>query len=454
MTDTYDRSPVSATLFDKALREFRRAHLDAARALLDTVVETDPAHRDAWLLLAETHRHSNREIAAIACLRRANELDPADTETLHHLTLLCLDRGRFTEAAGYARSAVDHAPSDPTLTYLLGVALARAYRREAAIEVFSSILADDPDHAAASFETAMIELGRGNYTAGWPYYEMRHALNASYRPPVGPLPWTGEPATGQRLLITAEGGYGDTIWAARFLPAVKALGFDVTLRIPPALQALFAALDGVDTLLVDPDDAPVDADLWCPILSLPARLGVTDPAAFPPARLHRQPLPDGRLDRLLERGAGRKRVGIIWSGSVTYGNNRHRAASLEDFLPLVEVPSLQLYSLQKGPPQADLSDSGIGNLIVDADDFDFAETAALVEELDLVIMTDSAVAHIAGSLNKPVWVLLDTYPYWYHGTSSTDSAWYPAMRYFRQSRPGDWADVMVDVVAALQCDDR
>ncbi len=453
MTDTHDINPLSAVLFDKALREFRRAHLDAARALLDAVVETDPAHRDAWILLAETHWHCDREVAALACLRRANDLDPADIETLHQLTLLCLDRGRFTEAVDYARSAVEHAPSDPALTYLFGVALARAHQRDDAIAAFSSVLADDPDHAAASFETAMIELGRGNYAAGWPFYEKRHPPDASYRPPVGPVAWTGEPASGQHLLVTAEGGYGDTIWAARFLPAVKAQGFDVTLRVPPALETLFAALDGIDTLLVDPDNAPVDADLWCPILSLPARLGITDPGAYPPARLHRQPSPEGRLDRLLERSAGRKRVGIIWSGSVTYGNNRHRAACLADFLPLTEVPSLQLFSLQKGPPQADLAESGIGNLIIDADDYDFAETAALVDSLDLVIMTDSAVAHIAGSLNTPVWVLLDANPYWYHGTSGAHSAWYPSMRFFRQSTPGDWESVILDVIAAVQTAD-
>lgn len=454
MTDTHGQSPLSADLFDTALREFRRAHLDAARALLDAAVEADPMHRDAWLLLAETHRNCDREVAAFACLRRANDLDPTDTDTLHQMALLCLDRGRFGEAAEHARSAVACAPSDPALTYLFGVALARAHRRDEAIAVFSEVLARNPDHAAVSFEIAMIELGRGNFLTGWPFFEKRHPLDASYRPPVGPVPWNGEPAPGRRLLVTAEGGYGDTIWAARFLPAVKALGFEVVFRVPPALETLFAALDGVDTLLVDPDNEPVDADLWCPILSLPARLGITDPGDFPPAKLHRRPSPEGRLDRLLQRGAGKKRVGIIWSGSVTYGNNRHRAASLADFLPLTEIPSLQLYSLQKGPPQADLTESGIGNLIIDADDFDFAETAALVEKLDLVIMTDSAVAHIAGSLNKPVWVLLDANPYWYHGTKADRSQWYPSIRYFRQSSPGDWAGVMHRILAALQTSDR
>jgi hypothetical protein len=157
----------------------------------------------------------------------------------------------------------------------------------------------------------------------------------------------------------------------------------------------------------------------------------------------------GRLTRLLDRGHSRLRVGIIWSGSEDYGNNRHRAARLTDFLRLTELPSVQLYSLQKGPPRAQLAESGVGNLLIDADDCDFAETAALVRALDLVVMTDSAVAHIAGSLGTPVWVLLDANPYWYHGASGEGADWYPSMRYFRQDRPGDWAGVMDRVFCAL-----
>jgi hypothetical protein len=157
----------------------------------------------------------------------------------------------------------------------------------------------------------------------------------------------------------------------------------------------------------------------------------------------------GRLNRLLDRGRGRLRVGILWSGSEDYGNNRNRAARLADFLPLAELPSVQLYSLQKGTPRVQLAEAGIGNLLIDADDHDFAETAALVRSLDLVIMTDSALAHLAGSLGTPVWVLLDANPHWYHGPSGDRSDWYPSMRYFRQGRPGDWAEVMNRVVRDL-----
>ncbi|CAE7559750.1 flbA, partial [Symbiodinium microadriaticum] len=139
------------------------------------------------------------------------------------------------------------------------------------------------------------------------------------------------------------------------------------------------------------------------------------------------------------------RVGILWSGNVDYGGNADRAARLKDFLPLAELPDVQLYSLQKGPPQRELIESGLGDLIIDCDDHDFAETAALIKALDLIIMTDSAVAHIAGALGTPVWVLLDTFAHWYHGFEGDRSDWYPAMRFFRQSRPRHWQDVIARI---------
>lgn len=453
MTEAKDAGPSSASLYEMARREFGRAHLGTARALLDAFLEGNPDHAEAWRLLADTHLNEDREVAAIACLRRALAVEPGDIQTLRDLAVLYLEMGRFAEAVEPVRRASELAPSDPGLTYLLGVAWARNHQAKEALAAFSRVLADQDDHALAAFETAMILLGRGNYSAGWPHFERRHDLDPHHRVPVGPEAWTGPAAAGQQLLVTPEGGFGDMIWAARFLPAAEALGVKVTLMAPPGLGHLFSELEGVDRLVLDADNPGVDADIWCPILSLPARLGVTDPRAFPPARLHRRALPENRLEKLLARGAGRKRVGIQWSGSVTYGNNRHRAAALEDFFPLMESPEIQLYALQKGAPQGDLDECGVGNLIIETDDFDFAETAALVDNLDLIIMTDSALAHIAGSLNRPVWVLLDANPYWYHGMQGDRSPWYPSMRFFRQAKPGDWAGVMAEVVAALEAFD-
>ena len=150
---------------------------------------------------------------------------------------------------------------------------------------------------------------------------------------------------------------------------------------------------------------------------------------------------------------GKVKIGIVWSGSVTFGNNRNRSISLERFLPLAENSRLQLYSLQKGPCAADISRLGAEPLVIDLDPYisDFADTAAFIRLLDLVIMTDSSVAHLCGTLNRPVWNLLQFVPYWLYGSEPAGTAWYPSMRLFRQPRPGDWDPVFQAVMRELEC---
>ena len=207
------------------------------------------------------------------------------------------------------------------------------------------------------------------------------------------------------------------------------------------IRRLLSALAGVDALV--PLDAGEDGfDLYCPLLSLPVHLAVSDAARHPPARLNARRGEAQRWSALLSRAGGRLRVGILWSGSESYANNRHRAAQLTDFLPLLELPSVQLFSLQKGPQQAALREAGLGSLIIETDDCDFSETAALVERLDLVVLTDTALAHLAASLGKPVWLLLDTAPFWLYGKAGEHCPWYPSMRLFRQADAGDWRDVL------------
>jgi Flp pilus assembly protein TadD len=431
-----------------AYRAFGRADFATARALADACLELDPAILDCWRLLAEAHMQEGRHEAAVGCLRRLLLDAPDDLYALEKLARSYLGAGRAREAADVAARACAAAPGEPALTYLSGLALSRSGDGRGAQDAFERALSLDPDHAYAAFELAMLHLSNGAFDRGWPLYERRHALDPAFLACEGVTRWTGQDPRGRKLLVTPEGGNGDMIWAARFLPAARALGAEVHLRVAPALAALLSDLEGVDAFAAPAAD-PETFDLWCPMLSLPGNVGATDPARYPPARLHARPMEGDRLARLLERGRGRLRVGIVWSGSEDYGNNRHRAARLTDFLPLAELPSVQLYSLQKGAPRAQLLESGLGNLLIDADDHDFAETAALVQALDLVVMTDSALAHLAGSLGTPVWVLLDANPYWYHGRSGDRSDWYPSMRYFRQDRPGDWAGVVNRVVRTL-----
>lgn len=436
-------------LYEMALRAYGREQTDSARTLTDACLELCPDHGDAWLLQAEAHLFEGRESAAIGCLARAAKVGPTRDDALIRLAGLFLEAGRPEEAATCAERLLEARPGEREASYLHAVALSRTGRRQEALTAFRTLLGKDANDANSAVEAAWLLLGEKNHSAGWAQWERRPIPAPFPGAPDNTALWQGEPLDGKTVLVLPEGGHGDTIWAARFLPGLKATGATVHLLDRPALSNLFGDLEGVDALVGD-TSAPHAYDYWVPMLSLPARLDVSEPARYPPPRLSSRAATDGRFDALLARARAPMRVGILWSGNVDYGGNADRAARLKDFLPLAELPHVQLYGLQKGPPQRQLIESGLGDLIIDCDDYDFSETAALIRALDLIIMTDSAVAHIAGAVGTPVWVLLDTFAHWYHGFEGSGSDWYPGMRFFRQSRPRYWQDVIVRVRDELQ----
>lgn len=444
-----EKSGDTETLFDLAVRNYQRASFPEASALLDAVLELEPSHSDAWFLLSRMHRHLGREIAAIAALQRLLRIEPDNEQALVELGDLQTENGRPDMAVRALSRAIEAEPDNPILHYRHGLHLRSSRRTDEALIAIENALRLAPEFDAALFEKTMLHLQIGDLSEGWQNYDRRHVFDPTYMPPQDIPRWTGDPFPGKRLLVIHEGGHGDVIWAARFLKPVQALGGGVHLQMRPALRNLFSELEGIDNI-VEPDADLRGFDFYCPILSLPAMLNVSDPHRFPPAILHSQPAEDNRLPRLLARAGNRFRVGIIWSGSETYANNRHRATTLEKFLPIIENPDVQVFSLQKGGQQAVLRESGLGSLIIDADDFDFAETAALIEALDLIIMTDSSVAHISGSLGKPIWNLLDFCPFWIFGLEGDTTPWYPSMRLFRQHAPGDWGSVFSEVCQELE----
>jgi len=440
MTRKDDR-PAADRLYEMALRNYGREQTESARALCDACLEFCPDHVDAWLLQAEAHSFEDRETAALSCLIRAANIEPPSPEALSRLTSQYLRMGRPLDAVSSARRHLEYYPGDPETDYALAVALSRAGRREEALSAFQKFLAVHEEDTGSAIEAAWLLLGERRYRQGWPLWEKRPLFAPFPATPDSPPHWRGEALAGRKILVVPEGGHGDTIWAARFLPCLKTAGAEVHVQTRPALSNLFKDLEGVDAW-VEETGPQAAYDFWVPILSLPSLLQVDDPARYPPAKLHAEPAQGGGLEKLLARARAPLRVGIVWSGNVDYGGNADRAARLTDFLPLSELPYVQLYSLQKGPPQRELIEGSYGDLIIDCDDFDFSETAALIGSLDLIVMTDSAVAHIAGSLGTPVWVLLDRYSHWFHGFEGSRSDWYPAMRFFRQSQPRQWNDVI------------
>ena len=273
----------------------------------------------------------------------------------------------------------------------------------------------------------------------------------SAQPEFAQPPWDGSELNGKTVLLHAEQGLGDSIQFVRYVPMVRDRGGKVVLQCQPALSRLFTGLPGIDRVIKNGDPIP-RFDAHCPLLSLPRAFGTTldsIPASVPYLTAD----PAAALDwakRLADRPG--KKVGIVWAGRAGYVGDRTRSLSLTTLAPLACASGITWYSLQKGYAAAQISDAPQGMELIDrtAELNDFADTAALIANLDLVISVDTAVAHLAGAMGKSVWTLLPYAPDWRWLLNRDDSPWYPTMRLFRQQRPGDWGEVIQRIAESLR----
>ena len=446
--------PSSSADFTKlaadAERAVRAGDLVEAQRCFEHLLRLHPGHAPSWSDLGVTLRLRGHPAEALICTRRALELAPDFLAPLKNLGNMLKDLGRIDEAIASHRQAVASDPQDATAWHNFAIALIQARQFKEAIDAIDQAIALSPSDQTMIFERALVHLRCGRYPEGWRDYESRWAMPAAGKRSF-PLPkWDGSSLAGASIYIHAEQGFGDSILAARFLPALKRTGAHVNLECRDELRRLFTGLDGVDEMF-GPGVYPTAARAQCPMMSLPGFLGIRAETIPPPARLNVPAEARRKAAALIPANNRIFKVGIVWSGSVTFQENKWRSCGVEHFLRLLEVPGVRLCSLQKGPPREDLRKLGTSLVIEDIADHleDFADTAAVLERLDLVIMTDSSTAHLAGSLGLPCWNLLQYVPYWIYDTGIDRTPWYPSMRLFRQRRWGDWTSVVEDVCRAL-----
>ena len=434
----------------------------------------DPTFPEAHNGLGLVHYRFGRVAEAENCFRGCLRLWPDHPGAQLNLAVALQSRGRLEEAEACYREALRRG-ADPAQTYNnLSVVLRELGRTVESEASCREALRLRPDLADAQVNLAMVLLLTGRWPEAWPYYEARWRvgdLAASRRPFEQPL-WTGaQRITGRTVLLHAEQGFGDTLQFCRYAPLLAALGARVVLEVGPPLARLMARLDGVAQVVAQGDPLP-SFDLHCPLMSLP-RAFATTPDTVPGTTpyLSAEPAQQAMWRDALAPLRGR-RVGLVWAGSArawlphASALNRRRSMRLADMAPLAAVPGCSFVSLQLGPMAAQLNQGAIndppaGLVVHDVAEYlhDFTDTAALVANLDLVIAVDTAVAHLAGALGRPVWLLnrFDTCWRWLLGRD--DSPWYPSLRLFRQPGPGDpgqrdpgrgeWASVMQHVVEAL-----
>ncbi|MCP5072639.1 MAG: tetratricopeptide repeat protein [Rhodobacteraceae bacterium] len=422
-----------------ALKSHQKGDLATARNLYRMYLAHQPGDATFWSNLGALFRTEKNFDMAAACQRRAVFLDGKSESVLNNAANALYDAGEVEDALELRRKALELAPGKAENYTTLAKCLRGLGRHAEAQTVLEKALRVHPDDPELHIQLSFCQLSQGNYRDGFKSFHWRWQGDEISPPDFAFPQWQGEDLTGKTILVTPEQGFGDTVLMARFLAPLKALGGTVKFACKPPLRRVFAQLAGIDSF-PETNAEVADCDYWTPMMDLPRWLGTTLDTIPPKTELS---VPQDAIDRARAMTApfkGMFKLGVLWSGSVTYRANHKRSFSHRNFLQLSNIASLQMFSLYKGPLLEEFHQDGTSCVILDAagNDRDFADCAALMRELDLVVTMDSAIAHVAGSLDVPVWNLLHSEAYWLYEPFDDHTPWYPSMRLIRQRKSGNW----------------
>ena len=465
---------------------------EEAEASYRQAIQLQPGHAEAWYNLGVACTAQQRLPDAMEAYREALRWRPAYAESHNNLGVLLQAYRRPEEALRHYREAIGNAPGAIDPRYNLALLLQEQDRLEEAADAYEQLLERKSDHvesannlgnvrlalgqpeeamdaywraltidpvfAEARWNIAIVQLLLGKYQQGWRGYEWRFRQKHYVPRPFDQPLWDGKPLEGRRILLHSEQGLGDTLQFMRFAPLVKAKGGVVILECQAPLVELLACAPGlagalgIDALVARDEKYP-KYDCQAPLLSLPHILGTTLetlPRQVPylqadPARVARW----AKIIRKEMAGADSLKIGLTWSGNPDHKMNRLRSLDRDALITLAGAPGLTFFSLQKGKDALGLA-SSFDMVQLESAATNLADTAAIIENLDLVISVDTSIAHLAGALGRPVWTLLAFAPDWRWLLNREDCPWYPTMRLFRQKRRGEWSEVIAQVGAELQ----
>ncbi|MHB1310471.1 MAG: tetratricopeptide repeat protein [Gemmatimonadaceae bacterium] len=418
---------------------------EACRASL----QVRPDHVDTLVNLGMILREAGDFEGAQQSLNRVLVLVPGHHKARANIVALQLQTNQHAEARATAEQLLDEYPDSTDAWSLFGVCAQEAGEFALAERCQREALARSPDDAVVQWNIAQLTLLRGDFAEGFRQFESRKKLDIFMRYNHDVPEWAGEPLEGRTLLVHTEQGFGDSIQFVRYLPLLKARGAGRVIldECPPELATLLRTAAGVDELVVR-GETPPPFHLHTYLLSLPGLLGAT--LENVPAEVPYLVVPDRPIAAAIRSHGGGLRVGLVWGGNPSQHRDRMRSVGLEPLAPILATPGVTFFSLQKGAAVEQLGRASHAN-VVNLDPLlgDFADTAAAVDALELVITVDTSVAHLAGALGKPVWVLLPRVACWRYLLDRDDSVWYPTMRIFRQAEPNAWAAPVDAVAAAL-----
>ncbi|HEY2970221.1 MAG TPA: DUF5672 family protein [Casimicrobiaceae bacterium] len=426
---------------------------DTAETIYRDVLAVEPDNAVAQHFLGVIHYQRGDLAAAVPLLERAVAARPAEPEFHNNLGLALAAADREVEAIAAFRRALALKPEHAIAWNNLGLALQAQNEVGAAIDAFRHALAFKPDFAHARWNLALALLLDTQFAEGWREYDARLVLpelgRDRHRLP-GPL-WDGTEPAGKTLLVYPEQGLGDALQFARYAVLLADAGARCMIRCPDALAPLLATIPGVAEVSRDGEALP-KYDAHLPLLSLPRVFGTTPETI--PARVPYITVADSKRAAsraALTRAGARRTVGLAWAGNPAHANDRHRSVPLAAFVVLFAVRGVAWFSLQHGDAAAQVAETpGAEALAPLAASATLVDTAALIAELDLVITVDTSIAHLAGALARPGWVLLPFAPDWRWQLGRDDSPWYPTLRLFRQPQAHDWTAVVERVMAHLR----
>ena len=440
-----------------------RGDLEAAEECLRAALRLQPNLPVAMYNLGNVLRMMGRLQEAERHCRRAIEIDPMSAAAINNLATILGQRGDLEAAEAACRSALRIDPACAPVHSNLGSIFRQRGDMRTAESFYREALRLDPGHPHIEYDLSILALLQENYEEGFELYESRFhcagrdfaATRHSYRQLAAVAPWRGDPLSGKRIHVWSEQGLGDTLMMMRYLPLLKAQGAaHLSVQCEPALERVIASFPEVDKVIAQSGAVPDrQADFHCSMMSLPHRFGTR--IGNVPNAVPYLDIPETLVSIWRERLAGiaKPKIGLAWAGNRTLRDDAQRSIPLKQLAALFRYPQVQMLSLQKGEAAREWADhASTGSEFIEQCR-DFVDTAALVSNLDVVITVDTAVAHLAGALGKPVWLLNRFGSEWRWGLEREDSPWYPTLRQFRQRNRGDWAETIdrVDQALSARC---
>ena len=437
-------APLSQALADLRAKA-QKTHMDgdtaAARPLYEGYLAAVPTDATTWTNLGALLRAQGMPDMALRAQRRAHTLEPETQSIRNNLANILADTGHSAQALEIRQSILAQNPDDPNMKALIGKSLRALRREKEAIAFLKDAQHQHPDYTEITIQLALTQLAAGDYAEGFTNFDRRWETDELTPREMSQPKWQGDDLAGRSIMVLPEQGFGDCLAMLRFLPALQAYNPKrVMLATERPLQRLFKHVDGADWTggqLSEGDQF----DVWTNIMDLPKLLFAQGGDLPASPVLDIPPEAKSRAAQLLAPHKKTFNIGVVWTGSLTYRGNAVRSFAHTEFHALMDIPNVQMFSLYKGPKLDDFRADGTNHFIIDAgaSESDFADTAAMMKALDLVITSDTATAHLAGTLGVPVWCVLHWDAFWLWQLEQESTPWYPTMRLYRQETPRDWS---------------